>query len=107
MIVRFEMKIKSKKQEQKDRLILKSKKKLIEESPRCRICGIREGTDLMHILPKSTYPEYCTLEENHTLGCRACHIFFDDNLDFRRKQKRLYEQVKKFDELAANKYFRI
>ena len=71
---------------------------------RCVICG-REGNDLSHILPRSLYPEYQTDPRNLQILCRECHVRFDNERDFRKKQTRIVEQAKQIDECAANRYF--
>lgn len=93
----------SHRQAQKNRELAKIKKEL---SPFCCICG-RPGSDLMHLIPKSVYPEYYTEPLNLAIGCRECHKKYDNDLSFRRKQKHLYNRIKSFDENAANKYFKI
>lgn len=71
---------------------------------RCVICG-RESNDLSHILPRSLYPEYQTDPRNLQILCRECHVRFDNDREFRKKQKRIIEQAKQIDECAANRYF--
>lgn len=71
---------------------------------RCVICG-REGNDLSHILPRSLYPEYQTDPRNLQILCRECHVRFDNDREFRKKQIRIVEQAKQIDECAANRYF--
>ena len=53
------------------------------------------------------YPEHYTNPRNIVGLCRECHNKYDNDLAFRRKQKRLIERVKSFDECAANRYFRL
>lgn len=71
---------------------------------RCAICG-REGHDLSHILPRSLYPEYQTDPRNLQILCRECHLRFDDDREFRRRQTSIVERAKQIDELATNRYF--
>jgi 5-methylcytosine-specific restriction endonuclease McrA len=96
----------SKKQSQRNREIAESKKELIEQDCLCRICRDSDNVQLMHILPKSLYPEYYTERWNHTLGCQRCHNKFDDDVNFRTKVDFLYDQVCAHDKRAADKYFR-
>lgn len=82
-------------------------KKIRDKLPKtCAICG-RTACDLSHLLPRSTYPEHYTNPLNIVGLCRECHNKYDNNLSFRRKQKRLIERVRSFDECAANRYFRL
>ena len=72
----------------------------------CIIPGcVNKGSDLAHLLPRSLYPEHITNPLNLVRFCRACHDKYDSEKAFRRNQKKLYEQVKTFDEVAANRYF--
>lgn len=81
-------------------------KKIKQELPDyCVICGSK-GTDLAHLLPRSLWPEHITNPENVTILCRNCHQQFDDNVNFRQHQTKLYKQACKVDERAANRYFR-
>jgi len=97
---------KSNKQKQKDSTLSKIKKGLIEKNGKvCCICQRTCEPDLMHILPKSIYPEYYLREENLVLGCRFCHEDFDNFQNFRKLQIDLYEQVAAFDVRSAARYF--
>lgn len=101
------MKQTSNKQAAKNRQILKIKKSLFDEhGEKCMICKINRSSDLMHILPKSLWPEYYTEKWNFILGCRSCHDMFDSSAVFRRKTG-LYQHVKKHDENAAWRYFQM
>lgn len=73
-------------------------------SPYCVICG-RPAIDAAHLVPKSMYPEHYTNPKNIVGLCRECHNKYDNDLSFRREQKRLIARVKSFDECAANRYF--
>lgn len=75
----------------------------------CCICGKPcEGGDLMHLLPKSIYSEYKTAEWNLRIGHRyPCHERYDNDLAFRKQQTHIFEHLKKHDEQAARRYFRI
>lgn len=72
----------------------------------CVICG-RSGGDAAHLLPKSIYPEYYTHPLNLVILCREHHRLYDDNVEFRRRQTKLFNQVSRFDEQAARRYFRL
>lgn len=72
----------------------------------CAICG-KPAVDAAHLVPKSMYPEHYTNPLNIVGLCRECHSRYDNNLSFRKRQKRLIERVKSFDECAANRYFRL
>ena len=74
-------------------------------SERCCICG-REAVDPAHLLPRSTYPEYYTEEWNVVPMCREHHNLYDNDLEFRQKQTKLYNIVLEHDECAAHRYFR-
>lgn len=97
------MKQVSSKQAQRNREVAKIKQSL---SPFCVICG-KPAVDAAHLVPKSMYPEHYTNPQNIVGLCRECHNRYDNNLAFRRRQKRLIERVKSFDECAANRYFRL
>lgn len=91
------------KQAQRNREVTKIKRLL---SPYCVICG-RPACDAAHLVPKSLFPEHYTNPLNIVGLCRECHNNYDNNLAFRKKQKRLIERVKSFDECAANRYFHL
>lgn len=93
----------STKQAQRNRGIAKIKENLPSY---CVICG-KPAVDAAHLVPKSMYPEHYTNPLNIVGLCRECHNRYDNDLSFRRKQKRLIERVKSFDECAANRYFRL
>lgn len=93
----------STKQTQRNREIAKIKENLPSY---CVICG-KPAVDAAHLVPKSMYPEHYTNPLNIVGLCRECHNRYDNDLSFRRKQKRLIERVKSFDECAANRYFRL
>lgn len=93
----------SKKQAQKNRAIAKIKSKL---SPFCFICG-KHGTDLMHLLPKSTFPEHYTNPLNLVMGCRRCHNLYDNDLLFRQQQTEIFNRICEFDEIGAVRYFKL
>ena len=93
----------SNKQSQRNREIIKIKQNLPSY---CAICG-RPAVDAAHLVPKSMYPEHYTNPRNIVGLCRECHNKYDNDLAFRRKQKRLIERVKSFDECAADRYFRL
>jgi len=74
----------------------------------CEVCNKRPAKDTMHLLPRSTFPEFYTAEWNLIGGCRCCHTEYDDNKEFRQKQKHLYEIVKaNAGEQIAFRYFGI
>jgi len=101
------MKQVSTKQAAKNRELARIKKELIEQNgERCMICRMNNGTDLMHILPKSIWPEHYTAEWNFVIGCRSCHDIFDSSAAFRRKTG-LYKHVAKYDPQGAYRYFQM
>lgn len=101
------MKTKSTKQAAKDRLLAKIKKEIyIENGDSCMICKNEPSVDLMHILPKSIWPEHYTEKWNLILGCRSCHDLFDSSATYRRKTK-LYNKVVKHDPQGAYRYFQM
>lgn len=51
------------------------------------------GNELMHILNKSTFPQYYTKKWNLIIGCNFHHTLFDYNVEFRKKYNSLYRQV--------------
>lgn len=88
-------------QQTKNQLLYKIKSKLV---PRCHFCG-NFGNDLMHILPKSIYPEYYVEDWNLIIGCTKCHKRFDDDINFRAQQFDLKKIVEKYDPKAAFRHF--
>jgi 5-methylcytosine-specific restriction endonuclease McrA len=97
----------STKQAQKNREVARIKKELQEEHGElCMICKSERSTDLMHILPKSIYPEHYTEKWNLALGCRSCHELFDSSAAYRRKTS-FYAQVSKHDSHGAYRYFQM
>ena len=95
------MNITSIKQKAKNLEISKIKKSLPDY---CVICG-RAPVDAAHLLPKSIWPEWYTEPLNLTSLCRECHTDHDDRMSFRTQQTKLYEQVLKFDEKGAKRYY--
>ena len=97
----------SKKQAQRNQMLAKIKKELFDKNGGvCMLCKSQKGTDLMHILQKSLYPEYYTSPWNLIIGCRSCHDLFDNSSAFRRKTG-LYKQIKIHDEHGAWRYFQM
>ena len=94
----------SRKQASYNRILAKIKAGM---KPICVICGKWGANDLMHLLPRSIYPQHKTNPLNLAIGCRICHNKYDNDIIFRRKQKRLYEQIKSFDEMGAYRYFKM
>jgi len=96
----------SKKQQSKNLILSKIKKSLIDESGcTCRICG-NYGNDLMHLMPKSIFPEYYTEPRNLIIGCRSCHQKYDDDVWYRKMQTILISQCREFAlECDVNRYF--
>lgn len=85
------MKQVSKKQAKKNAELQKIKSTM---EKRCYFCG-RHGNELMHILNRSTFPQYYTSEWNLVIGCHECHELFDHSVEFRKKSNALYDQVVK------------
>ena len=100
----FIMRKVSRKQSRINRKLNKIKKMLVYNNPICRCCHRGFGTDLAHLLPRSTFPEYQTESWNLTLLCRECHTRFDSDKDFRRETG-LGRHIKQVDELAYNRYY--
>lgn len=96
------MKQVSRKQSEINRKLAKIKSELM--GGMCPICRTKKGTDLMHLLPRSTFPEYQTEEWNLILGCRSCHVKFDADKEFRKNSK-MGEHIKEIDELAYNRHY--
>lgn len=91
----------SKKQSMRNRELVRLKNQL----PRvCVLCG-RPANDLAHLLPRSLYPEYYTMDWNLVIMCRDCHGRYDNDRRFRSGCKELVERVMAHDECAANRYF--
>lgn len=101
------LKTTSTKQAAKNRLLAKIKKEIhTENGDLCMICKSEPSIDLMHILPKSLWPEHYTKKWNLILGCRSCHDLFDSSAAYRRKTK-LYDKVVKHDSQGAYRYFQM
>jgi nitrate/TMAO reductase-like tetraheme cytochrome c subunit len=93
----------SEKQKLINRELHRQKKEL---SKICIIChGF--GNELMHILPRSLFPEYILKTENLCIGCHECHDRFDNDITFRQEQTKLFDQVAAFDKQAAERYFKL
>lgn len=74
----------------------------------CCICHrYTSAPQLMHLLPRSLYPEYITEEWNLRIGCPECHSKYDNDRSFRKQQKEIIETVRQHNELAANRYFNL
>lgn len=99
------MKKVSSKQAIRNRELAKIKKEL---PAKCAVPFCYEhGCDLAHLLPRSQYPEYCTKKENLVRICRTHHNLYDNDIEFRQKQKQFFSQIAEFDLRAAMKYFRL
>lgn len=98
----------SDKQAKRNRELARIKKEKLEmANNRCVICGRYEKElDLIHLLPRSLYPEYITESWNLECACRDCHNGYDDSAFCRRKSG-LYENIAAHDQQAANRYFQI
>ena len=79
------------------------KTKLVKQ---CVICG-NYGNDLCHLLNKGRYPEHYTEPLNLAIMCRQCHNLFDNDIEFRRRQKKLFKRVFSFDQKGAIRYFKM
>lgn len=79
----------SKRQAKKNRILAEIKRLLPK---RCYFCGMR-GNDLMHLLPKSIFPEYYCEEWNLIIGCREHHDVYDGDREYRSKQVELFSRV--------------
>jgi len=99
---------KSDKQKQKDYTLSKIKKEKLEiANNRCVICGRYDlKLDLIHLLPRSLFPEYVTETWNLECACRTCHNSYDNSASSRRESG-LYENIAIHDELAAKRYYQI
>lgn len=83
------MKKVSRKQAKKNAELQKIKNKM---EKRCYFCG-GYGNELMHVLNRSTFPQYYTEEWNLVIGCQVHHDVFDYSVEFRKKYNSLYCQV--------------
>lgn len=92
----------SKSRQKQENELNKIKKNLNEF---CVICGCR-ASDAAHLLPRSLFPEYISKEWNVVPMCRAHHDLYDSDVEFRQRQKKLFNQIAEHDLLAANRYFR-
>lgn len=98
------MKQASSKQSRINRVLNKIKLELASENKVCRCCHSALGTDLAHLLPRSTFPEYQSKKWNLSLLCRKCHTKFDSNKEFRTSTK-LGSHIKQIDKLAYSRYY--
>jgi hypothetical protein len=74
----------------------------------CCICHRYTPTpQLMHLLPRSLFPEYILEPWNLRIGCPECHVKYDNDLSFRKGQKEIIEMISQHDECAANRYFNL
>lgn len=81
--------------------------KIKRELPKiCVICG-NYGNDLAHLLNKGRYPEHYTEPLNLVILCRQCHNLYDNDVEFRKRQTKLFKQVFSFNQKAAIRYFQI
>lgn len=99
------MKRYSKAQQQKNTLVHKAKN---EKENICIVCkNYCESGDPMHLLPKSTFPQYYTEPLNIWRGHRECHKRYDDNKSFRSSLNHIIDIVSKFaTKEEINRYFR-
>lgn len=99
------MKKVSKSQARKNAELAKIKKEMDKV---CYFCG-GYGNDLAHLLPRSLAQQYYTEKWNLVVFCRTCHINYDTDKEFRRKQVKLFEQVmsnaREEDKGIIKKYF--
>ena len=93
-------------QAKKNAIIAQIKSDKLKLSDRCEICHQTKPLDAAHILCKGSYPEYYLEPRNIALLCRECHVKFDNNIDFRQLQIKLFNQAFEFAPLAAKKYFK-
>lgn len=99
--------VKIRKVSKKQEALNNEMKKIKSELPdRCCICG-RPAVDPAHLLPRSMYPEYYTEKWNVVPMCREHHRLYDNDIEFRKQQKKLYKIVLEYDECAAHRYFRL
>ena len=97
------MKKVSNNQRLKDRELAKIKSLLPKV---CFICGRNCNCEGAHILPRSTFPEYYTLQTNLIPLCKECHFKFDNDLEFRQNQEHIFEIAKQIDEQGAIRHFK-
>ena len=98
--------VKIRKVSKKQEALNNEMKKIKSELPdRCCICG-RPVVDPAHLLPRSMYPEYYTAKWNVVPMCREHHRLYDNDIEFRKQQKKLYKIVLEHDECAAHRYFK-
>jgi len=72
----------------------------------CCICHrYTSEPQLMHLLPRSLFPEYILEPWNLRIGCQECHYKYDNDLSFRKQQKEIIETIQQHDKCAANRYF--
>ena len=72
----------------------------------CYICGSNCNCEGAHILPRSTFPEYYTLQTNLIPLCKECHFKFDNDLKFRKDQEHIFEIAKEIDKLVSINHFK-
>lgn len=98
------MKNRSNKQANVDRRVAKIKQSL---SDVCAVCHRQGATDLMHILPKSIFPEFYAEPLNLVMGHRDCHRRFDDDFRERQKHMELFERASRLDKYGAIRHFKL
>ena len=95
----------SKKQSQKNTLVKKARD---SKEHICIICrNYCEQGDPVHLLPRSTFPQYYTEPLNVWRGHRECHRRYDDNKSFRGSLTHIIDIVSKFaNKEEINRYFK-
>lgn len=72
----------------------------------CIIClGFCPDGDAVHLLPRSTFPEYYTARWNIWRGHRGCHQRYDDDKTFRSSLKHIRDIIREQDKQAERRYF--
>ena len=99
------MKKQSSKQQKKNTLVKKARD---EKECICIVCkNYCESGDAMHLLPRSTFPEYYTEPLNIWRAHRECHRRYDDNKSFRASLTHIIDIVSKFARKEdIERYFR-
>lgn len=94
------------KQSKKHAALQRRIRDIAQQLPRnCMICG-SPANDPAHLLPRSLYPEHAGNADNIVPLCRECHQQHDDNIEFRTRQTKLFNQACKVNEAGAKRYYR-
>lgn len=96
----------SKKQSERNSEIARLKKVLVEKDNHCFICRKSSVLQYAHGLPKGRFPEHYLEPLNGFLLCPECHVKYDNDVNFRQLQMKMFSQISEFAPRDAKKHFR-